>query len=78
MNVSQGMMGARWPQEEWKLNMAELEISVVFDKRKCSNQERFLYRRWIFNMISSAGCFYIIFERKFPKQGQVFSKYEKF
>ena len=32
--------------------MAELEVSIVFDERKCSNQEQFLYRQWIFNVIS--------------------------
>ena len=44
VNVSKEMMGASWPREEWKPNMAELEVSVVFDNRKCSNQEQFLYR----------------------------------
>ena len=38
--------------------MAEFEVSVVFDERKCSNQDRFLCRRSIFNV--SGGCFYII------------------
>ena len=33
-------MGAIWPREEWKPNMAKLEVSVVLDERKCSNQER--------------------------------------
>ena len=41
VNVSQGMMGARWPREQCKPNMAELEVSVVFDKRKCSNLSDF-------------------------------------
>ena len=43
VNVSQGMLGVRWPQEEWKANMVELKVSVVFDERKCANQGRFLY-----------------------------------
>ena len=34
VNVSHGMKGVRWSQEEWKLNMAELEVSVVFDEKK--------------------------------------------
>ena len=34
VNVSQGMMVASWPPEEWKPNMAELEVSVVFDELK--------------------------------------------
>ena len=42
VNVSQGIMGATWPREEWKPNTAELEVSVVFNERKCSNQEQFL------------------------------------
>lgn len=32
--VSQGTMGVGWPWEEHIPNMAELEDSVVFDKRK--------------------------------------------
>lgn len=40
VNVSQGMMGARWPREEWDPNMAKLEVSIVLDERKSSNQER--------------------------------------
>ena len=40
----------------------QLKVTIVFDERKCSNQERFLYRRWIFNVILAAGCFYIICE----------------
>ena len=39
VNFSQGMMGASWWWEGWKQYMAELEVSVVFDKRECSNQE---------------------------------------
>ena len=43
VNVSQEMIGVRWPWEEWKPTMAQLinEVSVVLDKRKCSNQDRF-------------------------------------
>ena len=68
LGVSQGMMGARWLQEEWKPNTAELEFNVDFDERKFSNQERFLYRQWIFNEVLSAGCFNIIndFPLTFP------------
>ena len=39
VDVSQRMMGVRWLQEEWKPDTAELEVSVVFDKQTCSNQE---------------------------------------
>ena len=60
-------MGAGWLQEEWEPNMVELEVRVVFDERKCSNQEQSLYRRWIFNMILFAGCFYIIYGKEIPK-----------
>ena len=67
VNVSWGMMGAIWLWEEWKPNMAELEVSIVFNERKCSNQERFLYRQWIFNVILSAGCFCIIYGKEIPK-----------
>lgn len=56
VNVSQGIMGARWKP-----------VRVVFDKRKCWNQEWFLYRRWIFNVMLSAGCFCIIYEKEIPK-----------
>lgn len=38
VNVSQEIMEARWPQKECELNMAKLEVSVVFDEQKCSNQ----------------------------------------
>ena len=55
-------MEARWPWEERKPNVAELEVCVVFDERKCSNQER-----WIFNVILSARCFYIIYGKEIPK-----------
>ena len=43
VNVSQEMIGVRWPWEEWKPKVAELvnEVSVVLDKRKCSSQDRF-------------------------------------
>ena len=58
--------------------MVELEVSVIFDERKYSIHERFLYRRSIFNVIFPVGCFYIIYGRKFPKQGLVFSKYDEF
>ena len=34
----------------------------------------FTSRRWIFNMILSAGCFYIIY----GKEGQVFKKNDEF
>ena len=78
VNVSQGIMGPRWPPEEWKPNMVELEVSIVSDKRKCSNQEQFLYRQWIFNVILSAGCFYVIYGKEITKQGRVFSKYNEF
>ena len=42
VSVSQGMMGVRWAREEWKPNMEEVEVSIVFHNRKCPNQERFL------------------------------------
>ena len=67
VNVSQGMLGVRWPQEEWKPNLVELKVSIVFDKRKCANQGRFLHSRWIFNMMLSAGCFYIVHGKEIPK-----------
>ena len=48
--------------------MAELEVSVVLGKRKCSNQEHFLYRLWIFKVILSAGRFCIIYGKEIPKK----------
>ena len=72
------MMGLRWPQEEWKPNTVELEVRAVFDKRKCSNQEQFLYRQWIFNMLFLLDVFTLFIERKFSKKGQFFSRYDEF
>ena len=40
MNVSQGMMGVRWLQEEWKPNMAELEAGNGFGERKLNAQTK--------------------------------------
>ena len=75
INVSQGKMPrARWPREERKSNILERKASIVFDERKCSNQERFLYRRWIFNMILSAGCFYIVYGKEISKTETSFFK----
>ena len=34
VNVSQGMVEARWPREEWKPNMAELECQKKMLKRR--------------------------------------------
>ena len=56
--------------------MAEFEVSIIFDERKCSNQEQFLYRRWIFNMILhvSAGCFYITYGKEISNTRRSFCK----
>lgn len=66
VHVSQGMMGTRWLWEEWKPNMAKLKVSVVFDKRKYSNQQQF-QRDVICWMILN-----YLMERKFLKQGRGF------
>ena len=47
VNVSQGMIGARWMQEEWKPNMAVFEVSVVLDERKCSNHEHYRFDSYL-------------------------------
>ena len=73
VNVSQGMTGVRWLWEEWKANMAELEVSIVFDERKCLNQEQFLYRTHYL-----LDVFKLFMEGKFPNQGRGFSKYDEF
>ena len=66
VHVSHGMMGTKRLREEWKPNMAGLEVSIFFFyERKRPNKEQFLYRRWIFKLlILSAGCFYIIYKKK--------------
>ena len=68
-------MGARWPQEEWKPDMAKLEVSVGFDERKCSNQDRFFTGNGFSISYYLLDVFTLFMERKFPKQGRVFSKY---
>ena len=73
-------MGARWPQEEWKPNMAELEVSVVIDERKMMLKSRaislqlmdFKHDIYLLDVFTS------FMERKFPKQKQVFSEYNEF
>ena len=34
MDATQRMIGARWLREEWKPNMVELEVIIVFEERK--------------------------------------------
>ena len=65
VNFSQGMMGARLPQKEWEPNMVELEVRVAFDERQRSNQDGFFK---VIPLVSSAGCFYIIYGKEIPKQ----------
>ena len=68
-------MGARWPQEEWKPNTVELEVSIVFHEQMLNSKSNF-FAGYGFSM----RCYlldvnYIGYEfRKFPKHGQVFSK----
>ena len=41
VNVSQGIMGARWPWEGWKPNMEELEVSVILTKENVQTRSNF-------------------------------------
>ena len=70
-------MGVRWPREEWKPNMAELEASVVFDKRKRPNKEQFLYRQLIFNVSNIIRWMFFHYSRKgnSGNKDEFFSKY---
>ena len=34
-------MGVRWPHEEWKPNMVELEVSIGFDERNAQTKSDF-------------------------------------
>ena len=52
--------------------MVELVVHVVFDKRKCSNQERSPYRGKIFKVTVSAECFSIIYGKEIPKTRIIF------
>ena len=80
VNVSQGMMQASWLQEEWKPNMAELEVSVVFDERRINAQTKsdFLTGNGFSMSYYLLDVFTLFVERKFPQQGQGFSKYDEF
>ena len=53
-------------------------MCVVFYERECSNQKRFLYRRVIFNIILSGGCFYIIYGKEIHKTRMSFLKHNEF
>ena len=74
VNVSQRMMVASWPPEEWKPNMAELEVCVVFDERKINAQTKsdFLtgngFLAWYYLMDVCT----LFVERKFPLRTRLF------
>ena len=45
-------------KEEWKPNMAELKVSIVFDKGNAQTKSSlYLQVMDFFNLILSAGCF---------------------
>lgn len=67
------MMGATWLWEEWKQKMAELEVGVIFDKRKYSNQERFFTGNGFSTWYYLLNVFTLFTGRKFEIQFLLFS-----